>query len=107
VTLEEWAELLRVLTEQLSLEARGRVRRATLIPLPVCATLCRAFGRSPQAAAWLEAFSQPMPAVWQLQAEAEANASDGAVDYVLNEQLAELEEAEVRLADELKGSFLA
>jgi hypothetical protein len=107
VTLEEWAELLRVLTEQLSLEARGRVRRATQIPLPVCATLCRAFGRSPQAAAWLEAFSQPSPAVWQLQAEAEANASDGAVDYVLNEQLAELEEADVRLADELKGSFLA
>ena len=107
VTLAEWSELLRVLTEQLSLEARGRVRRATLIPLPVCATLCRAFGRSPQAAAWLEAFSQPVPAVWQLQAEAEDNASDGAVDYVLNEQLAELEEAEVRLADELKGSFLA
>ena len=107
MTPEEWADILRVLTEQLSLEARGRVRRATLIPLPVCATLCRAFGRSPQAAAWLEAFSQPMPAVWQLQAEAEDNASDGAVDYVLNEQLAELEEAEVRLADELKGSFLA
>ena len=95
MTEAEWAQLLSLLTEQVALEARGRVRCATLLPLSVCAALCRAFGRSPQALTWLEAFSQPCPPVWQLQTEAEANTRDGAVDYVLNKELAEMEEAAV------------
>ena len=106
MTEAEWAQLLSLLTEQVALEARGRVRCATLLPLSVCAALCRAFGRSPQALAWLEAFSQPCPPVWQLQTEAEANTRDGAVDYVLNEELAEMEEADVALEAELRASFV-
>ncbi len=106
MTEAEWAQLLSLLTEQVALEARGRVRCATLLPLSVCATLCCAFGRSPQAVAWLEAFSQPCLPVWQLQTEAEANTRDGAFNHVLNEELAEMEEANMALEAELRALFV-
>jgi hypothetical protein len=74
--------------------------------LPVCANLCRAFGRSPQATAWLEAFSQPQPRLWEAEAQAEADARNGELDLVLEEEIAELEESDVCLQSELHASFV-
>ena len=54
--------------------------------------------------AWLRAVSQPIPQAWELREEQEANAAEGVVDLVLNEQIeaqGDFETEDVSFAQEL------
>ena len=106
VTATELSAIIKIFQEQLPLESRGRVRMASLIPLPVTAQVCKAYGRSPRSIAWLEAFSQPVPRLWEVQREAEANAENLEWDPLLEDEMQELQEEEVSLDSELKASYV-
>ena len=106
VTATELGAIIKIFQEQLPLESRGRVRMASLIPLPVTAQVCKAYGRSPRSTAWLEAFSQPVPRLWEVQREAEANAENLEWDPLLEDEMQELQEEEVSLDSELKASYV-
>ena len=106
VTAAELGGIIKIFQEQLPLESRGRVRMASLIPLPVTAQICKAFGRSQRSTAWLEAFSQPVPRLWEVQREAESNAANLDWDPLLEDEMQELQEVEVSLSAELKASYV-
>ena len=106
VTATELGAIIKIFQEQLPLESRGRVRMASLIPLPVTAQVCKAYGRSPRSTAWLEAFSQPVPRLWEVQREAEASAENLEWDPLLEDEMQELQEEEVSLDSELKASYV-
>ena len=71
--------------------------------MATAAALARTFGRSVGSTAFLRAFSQPVPDSWELHAEAEANAANNVLDFVLEDKIAELdyEAEELTLAEEL------
>mmetsp|Transcript_17905 Transcript_17905/g.44777 ORF Transcript_17905/g.44777 Transcript_17905/m.44777 type:complete len:124 (-) Transcript_17905:959-1330(-) len=66
VTEEEFAELVRLLSEGLPLESRGRVRNVTLIQVNHIATLCAKKGRNERSIALLRGLSVELPRIWQL-----------------------------------------
>eukprot|EP00966_Prymnesium_polylepis_P309511 7151471-Prymnesium_polylepis.1 len=101
VSPQEFATLISLLTETLPLESRGRVRNATLVPLNLVPVLCQKLGRSQRTRDLLAALQQPLPRLWAAQEEAEANAHDGELDLVLEEEIEELEEEEAHFATEL------
>ena len=96
VTQAEFTQIISTFQETLPMEARGRVRNCSLLPLPVAINAAKSFGRSTQAIAFLESFQSPIPHQWELQEESEANREEGLVDLVLEDELAAIEEAEVR-----------
>ena len=89
-------------------EARNKVKRCSLVPVPVVVAACAAYGRCPQTTALLSALRQ-LPRVWQLQQEQEANHARLEHDYALEMELEELEEEEelspllVQLLSTLRG----
>ena len=106
ITQAELDELLGLLREGLPSEHRGRVRCASLLPVAHIKTLCQSLGRSPTTVKLLEAMSTPLPQLWTLQMEQESNTAQGEVDYVLDEDLAELEEADADFAAELSAAYV-
>ena len=66
VTEEEFAELVRLLSEGLPLESRGRVRNVTLIQVNHISTLCAKKGRDERSIALLRGLSVELPRIWQL-----------------------------------------
>jgi hypothetical protein len=66
VTEEEFAELVRLLSEGLPLESRGRVRNVTLIQVNHIASLCAKKGRDQKSIALLRGLSVELPRIWQL-----------------------------------------
>jgi len=108
ITQAEFDALLSTFKESLPADlvdpcSVGRIRICTLIPLAAAATVVRSFGRSTASMAWLRAVQQPIPHAWELHEEQEANAAEGVVDLVLNEQIDEqgFEAEEMSFAQEL------
>ena len=87
----------------------GRTRNVTLIPIASAASICRTRGRSPTTIAFLRACApQEVPRSWQIQEQAEA-LEDDEVDPLLEDDLAEAEDADadVAFADELQAGGFA
>ena len=80
------------------LEARGRVRRASLLPLNVAVAAVTELGRSDASSALLTALHK-MPRKWQLEAQAEEDRGNLQVDLVAQAELEALEEQCDELAD--------
>eukprot|EP00966_Prymnesium_polylepis_P159743 3691934-Prymnesium_polylepis.1 len=51
----------------------GRIRFFTIVPVTTAAAVARSFGRSATSMSFLRALAQPMPQVWELQEQAEAD----------------------------------
>jgi hypothetical protein len=108
ITEDEYNAIMRVFKDSLPSEmvdpsSLGRIRCCTALPLAAAATVARSFGRSAASMALLRAVSQPVPQAWELREEQEANAAEGVVDLLLNEQLDEqgFEAEEMSFAQEL------
>ena len=101
VTADEFAELVRLLSEGLPLESRGRVRNVTLIQVNHIATLCAKKGRDDRSIALLRGLSVELPRVWQLELEREENDANHEFDYNLQEELDDAYEFETPLHAEL------
>lgn len=109
ITQDEFNAIMRVFKESLPSEmvdpsSLGRIRCCTVLPLAAASSVVRSFGRSGASMAFLRAVSQPVPHAWELREEQEANAADGVVDYVLEEQIEEqgdFETEDVSFAQEL------
>ena len=87
----------------------GRTRNVTLIPVASAASICRTRGRSPTTIAFLRACApQEVPRSWQIQEQADALEEDE-VDTVLEDDLAEAEDADadVAFAHELQAGGFA
>ena len=87
----------------------GRTRNVTLIPIASAASICRTRGRSPTTIAFLRACApQEVPRSWQIQEQAEA-LEDDEVDPLLEDDLAEAEDADadVAFADEFQAGGFA
>ena len=87
----------------------GRTRNVTLIPVASAASICRTRGRSPTTVAFLRACApQEVPRSWQIQEQADALEEDE-VDPVLEDDLAEAEDADadVAFAHELQAGGFA
>ena len=106
VTQAEFQLILSTFQETLPIESCGRVRMCSLLPLPVAISAAQAFGRSGQAIQFMQCFQYPIPRLWQLQTEKEENDRELVEDFVLNEEIQELEEADVALQAELHSSFI-
>ena len=91
-------------------EAKGRVRKASLVPVTVCCASLTEFGRTDATSALLKAMNK-LPKKWQMEIEHEANLANGQLDLVLEEELHDIEEdgcdehAEVTLLHELVADF--
>ena len=111
ITQQEHDQLMRLFKQQLTHidpSSLGRIRTSTLLPLPVAAAVCRSFGRSPGATAFLTSFSQPIPEAWGLLDQRDANDANMEDDLALNEQIDELnfEVEETTFAEELVTSMV-
>ena len=111
ITQQEHDQLMRLFKQQLTHidpSSLGRIRTSTLLPLPVAAAVCRSFGRSPGATAFLTSFSQPIPEAWGLLDQRDANDANMEEDLALNEQIDELnfEVEETTFAEELVTSMV-
>ena len=109
ITQDEYTAIMRVFKDTLPSEmvdpsSLGRIRCCTVLPLAAASSVVRSFGRSAASMAFLRAVSQPIPQAWELREIAEANAAEGVVDYVLEEQIEEhgdFETEDVSFAAEL------
>ena len=101
VTRAELDQLLQILEDSLPLEAKGRVRSVTLLPLNVVVQCCKTLGRGPRTTALLTALAEPVPRLWELEAEREADAANLEYDPLLADDIAALEEEEAHFAAEL------
>jgi hypothetical protein len=101
VTRAEYDGIIRLFTEGLPLESRGRVRMCTLLQLNHVPAICQKLGRSEKTTVLLQALAQPLPRLWELQAQQDANRDNLEVDLVLEDQLAIEEELEAPLHAEL------
>ena len=72
-------------------ESRNRIRKASVCPVTVVASALTEFGRNDATSAVLTALNK-LPKKWRLEIEQEANEQAGEVDYVLEEDLAKLDE---------------
>ena len=91
VTAEEFAELVRLLSEGLPLESQGRVRNVTLIQVNHVATLCAKKGRDDKSLALLRGLSVELPRIWQLEMEREEDDANHEFDYALQDELDDAE----------------
>ena len=83
--------LLQILEDSLPLEAKGRVRSVTLLPLNVVVQCCKTLGRGPRTTALLTALAEPVPRLWDLEAQREADAANLEYDPLLADDIAALE----------------
>ena len=67
--------------------SRNKIRSCVLIPLAAASAICRLYGRSEASMSFLTAVNQPVPQLWQMEAEAEANAANLEVDLVLLDKI--------------------
>lgn len=84
--------------ELVDLEARGRVRRASMLPLSVVCAALTEFGRCDATSAILTAVHK-MPRRWQLEAQAEEDRARREEDLCLTAELEALDEACDEMAD--------
>jgi hypothetical protein len=105
-TQAELEELLSLLREGIEAEHRGRVRCVSLLPVVHIKTLCTSLGRSATTVRLLEAMSTPLPQLWSMQMQQEEDAANGEVDLLLEDDVAELEEAEGDFAAELAAVYV-
>ena len=68
-------------------------------------TLCRTLGRSPRAEALLRGIAVPLPRLWEIEAEREADAQQNEVNLVLEEEYEEELELETSLEAEMHSGF--
>ena len=106
VTEEELKAVLRIYrttSEGIDPSSLGRIRKCTLLPLDTAAAVARKFGYSDQSVAFLNAFSQPLPARWALEEERKEHEENGELDLMLDDQIYEagLEAEEQSFAAEL------
>ena len=87
-------------------ESRGRIRKASVVPITPCCSALSEFGRNDATTAMMRALNK-LPKKWQLEIEQEANRASLEVDLVLDAQLEEMdaegcdEHAEVTIVHEL------
>ena len=81
--------LVALLESTLELDARGRCRAVTLLPLPVALALAKSLGRGAATCAFLRALDHALPRAWELAAEQEANHARLEHDLVLQDALEE------------------
>tara|TARA_B110000046_G_scaffold154367_1_gene164277 strand:+ start:489 stop:1415 length:927 start_codon:yes stop_codon:yes gene_type:complete len=110
ITKQEHDQLMSLFKQQLTHIdpcSLGRIRTSTLLPLSVAAAVCRSFGRSPGATAFLTSFSQPIPEAWGLLDQRDANDANMEEDLALNDQIDELnfEVEDTTFAQELVTSM--
>ena len=87
----EFAKILdefRAIATSIDPLATGAIRKATLVPLSAAKAVVEEHGRSPMTIAFLRAINQPVPRVWELHEQAEADEASREVDYVLLDQIA-------------------
>ena len=87
----EFAKILdefRAVTTSIDPLATGAIRKVTLVPLSAAKAVVEEHGRSPMTIAFLRAINQPVPRVWELHEQAEADEASREVDYVLLDQIA-------------------
>ena len=84
-------------------------RKFNLLPVQVCVQVLRNLGDGPRTRAIIVGLGSEPPRLWELRAEAERNRANLEEDLVLNDQLAEeedaLEQEEMALTQELAGTF--
>ena len=100
-TEAEFAELVRLLSEGLPLESKGRVRNVTLIQVNHIATLCAKRGRDEKSIALLRGLSVELPRIWQLEMAREEDDANGEFSYTLQEEMDDAYEFETPLHAEL------
>ena len=83
--------------------SRNKIRSCVLIPLAAASAICRLYGRSEASMSFLRAVNQPIPQLWQMEAEAEANAANLESDLVLLDKIDDhgYEAEEMSFAEEL------
>ena len=59
--------------------------QVTIVQLNLIPTLCQKLGRSPRTTALMEALRQPLPRLWEAQAEQESLAEQNERDLLLDE----------------------
>jgi len=109
VTQGEADELIKIFKYGLSSSiidpsSLGRIRIYTIVPIPTAAAIMRTYGRSGVSLAWLRAFSQPIPRIWELQEQADIDEANNEFSYSLQEQLqteGDFEAEDMSFADEL------
>jgi hypothetical protein len=89
---DEFTQVMTIFKQALPAEvcdpsSLGRIRSCTLLPIATAALICRQHGRSGASLAWLRAFAQSVPESWTLHEQAEQNAANLEVDFVLQDQL--------------------
>ena len=98
VTQQEYNELLgrfKLSMEGLDPSSVGRIRSFTIVPVTTAAAVARSFGRSPTSMFFLRALAQPVPQVWELQEQAEADEANNEVDLLLQEHLEGAQDVEI------------
>ena len=73
----------------------GRIRSFTIVPVTTAAAVARSFGRSPASMSFLRALAQPVPQVWELHEQAEADEANHEVDLLLQEHLEGAQDVEI------------
>ena len=91
------------------IEARGRVRKASLVPVTIAVSALTEFGRTDATSAMLKALNK-LPKKWQLEIEQDANAANMEEDLAITAELEEMEEdcdehAEISIGHELLSDF--
>ena len=87
-------------------ESRGRIRKASVVPITPCCSALSEFGRNDATTAMMRALNK-LPKKWQLEIEQEANRANLETDLVLDAQLEEMdaegcdEHAEMTILHEL------
>lgn len=83
--------------------SRNKIRSCVLIPLAAAGAVCRLYGRSEASMSFLRAVNQPIPQLWQMEAEAEANEANLEADLVLLDKIDDhgYEAEEMSFAEEL------
>ena len=79
-------------------EARGRVRKCSILPVSIAVSALTSFGRTDATSAILTAVSM-LPKRWVLEAEQEMNANNLEHDLVVEDELKELGDSPEELAD--------
>ena len=83
--------------------SRNKIRSCVLVPLAAASAVCRLYGRSEASMSFLRALNQPIPQLWEMEAQAEADTANGETDLVLLDAIDEhgYEAEEMTFAEEL------
>ena len=111
ITQEELDAVFDVMKPLVDPESRNRLRKVSVVPVTIVAPSLVEFGRTDITSAVLISLKK-LPRAWRLAIEKEANDKVGDVDFVLNEELEQLDEecdehAETTLIHELLLDFEA